>query len=235
MTLLIKPHPLLRIYLGVLLAVMSLLIERVYAEDNTSSAPAAQLTSAQPSPSETPVTHQPPAASEGIASHLEPWLVFLATMLLAYVTFMLNRTTKEHVTHSRELVKTVGNILKIDRIARLTVSIVNNDKHEPYICLQNVGRVPVMICDLSIKFDSLSQTIGEARTMWILPLKARKLSHPILSGIWGEGMHNKVTVECTFHDVYYDETENKEMLNVKTEWTVDYKKRTITSPPGGNS
>lgn len=240
LSLLVKYCLLLGVCLEVSFALVSAQTKLVYANDNVVKAATPQPTPYQSPLSGTPVNSNNSTNSEPNSPHGDV-LVFWATIalvvvtaLLVLVTFMLNRTTKEHVEHSRDLVETIGNILKIDRVARLTVSVVSTETKEPYISLQNIGRVPVMVCDLSIKFDSLSQTIDGARTMWILPLQASNIMHPILSDIWGQPKYDKVIIECSYYDVYYDETSHKERHNIKTEWTLDYTKRTITSNAGGN-
>lgn len=217
---------------------LALSISSVAAQRKITPSPAnTPSATVTPMPSETPLQtlSTTPTPNVPEAPHGDV-LVFWATMglvlvtgLLVLATYMLNRTTKEHVKHSRELVETVSNILSIDRMSRLTASINCDNSQEPRICLQNIGRVPVRISSLSIAFDSQPpESIISAQSVWILPLQAQLIPHRELAALWSDTNYSKIAIACTFQDVY-SETDTQRSFRVSSEWTVDYGRRTMIS------
>jgi hypothetical protein len=183
-------------------------------------------------PTQSPVLHQAPTFEGDV-------LVFAATMVLVFVTVLLVFATFKHVKHSKELVAIWANILELDRIARLAISVLDGDRQEPYIHLQNIGRVPIMISELVIELaPSQNGTLAkdaplEARSRWILPLETLDIRIPHLSRIWGAATYNKVRIDCTFYHAYDSRSKGGEQLI--SSWKFDHNKKVILRDDAGGS
>ena len=142
------------------------------------------------------------------------WVVGAATLLLFLATLALWRATKtlvdvtnKHVTHSEKLANTVDSILKIDRKARLVVSLVTRE-NKLFLLVKNVGRVPCMIEHLSFEF--VGQGLGPNKNVadsgamiWINPSAEWQSDEETdLQRGWNNRSVTSCQVACEYRDVY---------------------------------
>lgn len=190
-----------------------------------------------------PHAMQTPQSQDGKFLHVDIGVV-AATLLLAICTWalvratrQLDQTTKEHVRHSEELVQTVKDILKIDRTARLAVSMDNDDGGKPCVHLQNIGRIPVMIARLTLEFRDKNgallgnQEVEETRNTWILPSQMRTAIHPMVSDAWKQGAPGEVRILCNCFDVYQNKVETTRANEI---WVFDHDTHSISGRPAGD-
>lgn len=174
--------------------------------------------------------HQPSAGQ----SHGDVWIIG-AEVGVAIGTLLLVWVTRIHVNHFKRLVERIERLYELQSSSRIAVSLVDDQNSRPWICVQNIGQVPVAISELRflvsdprVEGETLPTEASEIRHSWVLPGEKRMVQAAALASLWSVGSAESVVIECSYFDAYPEKGKNRTVRKLATVWELDHGRKYIT-------